>query len=79
MIWVCYANLSLARSNDPDIPGAAITGSIARQGGGDQYSDLDVLLVARDLMAVQNARAWLPRELKVLICAFHLTDYYTVL
>ena len=30
-------------------------------------------------MAVRNVHAWLPRELKVLICAFHLTDYCTVL
>jgi hypothetical protein len=68
-----------AISSHPEIQGAAITGSIARQGGGDQYSDLDVLLVARDLMTVRNVRAWLPRELKVLICAFHLTNYCTIL
>lgn len=54
--------------NHPAIEWAAITGSVARQGD-DQYSDLDDLLVARDVMAVRNVRAWLPLELKVLICA----------
>jgi hypothetical protein len=68
-----------AIGNHPDIPRAAITGSVARPGGEDQYSDLDVLLVARDLEAVRDVRAWLPAELNVLICAFHLTNYSTVL
>jgi len=62
-----------------EIPRAAITGSAARQDGEDRYSDLDVLLVAHDLIAVRNVRAWLPPELSILICAFHLTHYCTVL
>ena len=68
-----------AIGNHPDIPRAAITGSVARPGGEDQYSDLDVLLVARDLAAVRDVRTWFPAELVVLICAFHLTHYCTVL
>lgn len=67
-----------AISNHPAIQWASITGSVARHGE-DQYSDLDVLLVARDVMAVRNVRAWLPPALKVLICATHLTNYCTIL
>lgn len=68
-----------AISNHPDIQRAAITGSLAREGGGDQHSDLDVLLITRDLMAVRDVRAWLPSELSILVCALHLANYCTVL
>ncbi len=65
--------------NHSEIPWAAITGSLARPDGGDEYSDLDALLVARDITAVRDVRAWLPPERKILLCAFHLTNYCTVL
>jgi hypothetical protein len=65
--------------NHPAILRAAITGSHARQNGEDQHSDLDVLLVARDLDAVRQVGKWVPQDWNVLICAFHLTHYCTVL
>jgi hypothetical protein len=45
--------------------------------GADRFSDLDALLVARDMKAVSDVRAWLPEH--VLICTFHLSNYCTVL
>src|ERR1039457_2865708 len=65
--------------NNPAILHAAITGSHARPSGQDQHSDLDMLLVARDLEAVRQVRAWVPQDWKILICAFHLTHYCTIL
>jgi len=62
----------------PAIINAAITGSRARRTA-DQFSDLDVLLVARDLQEVCDVRAWLPDSMEALICAFHLSHYCTVL
>lgn len=63
----------------PCIQRAAITGSLAREGGEDEYSDLDVLLITPDLAGVRDVRAWLPPEVDILISAFHLTNYCTVL
>ncbi|RMF58835.1 MAG: hypothetical protein D6743_17200 [Calditrichaeota bacterium] len=68
-----------AIKQNPEIINAAITGSLARHTGVDRFSDLDVLLVARDMKAVCDVRAWLPKATEVLICAFHLTHYCTVL
>jgi hypothetical protein len=68
-----------AVTHHPDIVHAAVTGSQARPGGVDEHSDLDLLLVARDLAAVRNVRAWLPPQLNILLCEFHLTRYCTVL
>lgn len=65
--------------NHPAILRAAITGSHARQSGEDQHSDLDVLLVALDLDAVRQLRKWVPQDWNVLICAFHLMHYCTIL
>ena len=65
--------------NHPGIASAAITGSAARPGGGDRYSDLDLLVVAPDADAVRDVRAWFPSSLPILICAVHLTHYCTVL
>src|SRR5262245_8810842 len=62
----------------PPIVRAALTGSFASQSN-DQHSDLDVLIVARDLKEVQNVRAWLPQREDILISAFHLTHYCTIL
>ncbi|RMD93200.1 MAG: nucleotidyltransferase domain-containing protein [Calditrichaeota bacterium] len=66
-----------AIKNHPAVVKAAITGSLARQTDADRFSDLDVLLVARDIKAVSDVRAWFPAQ--VLICAFHLSNYCTVL
>ena len=63
----------------PAIKAAAVTGSLARPTGGDRFSDLDVLLVARDFKQVSEVRVWLPDSLGVLICSFHLSHYCTVL
>jgi hypothetical protein len=65
--------------NHPAVVSAAIIGSYARQSGQDKNSDLDMLLVASSLEAVQQVRTWLPSRCNVLICAFHLTHYCTVL
>src|SRR5437016_74977 len=65
--------------NHPEILKAAITGSQARHTDIDQYSDLDLLLVARDVEAVRNVPGWFPRPGRVLICEFHLTRYCTIL
>lgn len=62
----------------PAICKAAITGSHAR-GMTDRFSDVDVLLVASDLLAVREVQSWLPATPKTLIFAFHLTHYCTVL
>ena len=51
----------------PEIPQAAITGSQARHADIDQYSDLDLLLVARDVEAVRNVPGWFPRPESILI------------
>ena len=72
------AVLDAVRSH-PAVINAAITGSHARQSGQDKNSDLDMLLVANDLEAVRQVRTWLPGRRKLLICAFHLTHYCTVL
>jgi predicted nucleotidyltransferase len=71
--------LAQAIRDQPEVVNAAITGSLARRTGVDHFSDLDVLLVARDVKAVADIRAWLPGSEHVLICAFHLSNYCTVL
>jgi len=63
----------------PLIAGAAITGSLARPGGEDPLSDLDIFLVVQDFPAVANVRGWFPPRLPILICEFHLTHYCSVL
>jgi len=67
-----------AIKDHPAIVKAAITGSRARRME-DQFSDLDVLLVARNVAAVSDVRAWLPDSVEALVCAFHLTHFCTVL
>ena len=49
-----------AIKDNPAAVKAAITGSLARRTGADRFSDLDVLLVARDINSVSDVRAWLP-------------------
>jgi hypothetical protein len=68
-----------AIQSHPEILQAAITGSQARHADIDQYSDLDLLLVARDVEPVRNVRSWFPRPESILICEFHLTRYCTIL
>jgi predicted nucleotidyltransferase len=63
----------------PAILSAALTGSQARPAAADQFSDLDVLLVARDVKAVSDVRSWLRGAEHILICANHLSNYCTVL
>src|SRR5262245_27673783 len=65
--------------NHPDIACAAITGSLARRTAIDRFSDMDVLLVVRDVTAIANVKSWLPDAERIIICAFHLTNYCTVL
>ena len=65
--------------NHPDIVSAAITGSLARPNGADAFSDLDALLIARDVKAVRDIRSWLPPAEQVLLCAWHLSRYCSVL
>ena len=67
-----------AIAGHPEILHAAITGSLARHQE-DCFSDLDALLVARNLSAVQDVRAWFPETRSILICAFHLQHYCTIL
>ncbi|MDR3702587.1 MAG: nucleotidyltransferase domain-containing protein [Candidatus Sulfopaludibacter sp.] len=67
-----------AIAGHPEILQAAITGSLARQEE-DRFSDLDLLLVARDARAVRDVRAWFPVSLSILVCAFHLEHYGTIL
>ena len=68
-----------AVKHHPAILNAAFTGSQARPTGADHFSDLDVLLVTRDVKAVRDVRSWLPGQGHVLSCAFHLSNYCTVL
>jgi predicted nucleotidyltransferase len=68
-----------AIKNHPEVAKAAITGSRARRAGTDRFSDLDVLLVVRDIRTVSDVRLWLPESEHILICAFHLSNYCTVL
>jgi hypothetical protein len=68
-----------AVGDHPEILQAAVTGSQARRAGIDRHSDLDLLLVARDAVAVRNVRAWFPQPERILICAFHLIHYCTLL
>jgi len=63
----------------PKIVNAAMTGSFARKRGNDEYSDLDLLIITRDLDEVRNVRSWLPQRDDVLISAFHFSHYCTVL
>ena len=63
----------------PQIVRAAITGSFARKRASDEYSDLDLLIVARNLDEVRSVRGWLPQRDDVLISAFHLSHYCTIL
>jgi len=67
-----------AITSHPEILHAAITGSLAR-GGEDRFSDLDLLLVARNPEAVHNVRAWFPEPRSILICALHLEHYCSIL
>jgi predicted nucleotidyltransferase len=46
-----------AIARHPEIVSAAITGSLARPGGEDRLSDLDLLPVAQDLPEVANVRS----------------------
>jgi hypothetical protein len=71
--------LLTAIQNHPAILRAAITGSQARNGAGDQFSDLDVLLIARDVGAVRQFHTWMPNGQNILICASHLSHYCTIL
>jgi hypothetical protein len=68
-----------AIKDHPEVVNAAITGSRASRAGTDRFSDLDVLLVVRDIKAVSDVRSWLPESEHILICAFHLSNYCTVL
>jgi hypothetical protein len=70
--------LTRAIKEHPAIVSAAITGSHARQAT-DRFSDLDILVVTRDLQGVCDVRAWFPSSLEVLLCAFHLSRYCSVL
>src|SRR5579864_5748581 len=68
-----------AIQDHPEVLNAAITGSMARGTDVDRFSDLDLLLVARDTKPVSDVRAWFPQPEHVLICALHLSHYCTVL
>src|SRR5262245_52335739 len=63
----------------PDIACAAITGSQARRNAADRFSDVDVLLVVRDVTAIANVNSWFPDSDRILLCTFHLSNYCTVL
>ena len=63
----------------PEIQAAALTGSRARAGGSDEYSDVDMFLVARNVEAVRRVREWLPSPEKILLCDFHQQRYCSVL
>ena len=58
---------------------AAITGSLANEQGGDEHSDLDLLIVASAVEAVRDVRSWLPHSERIAIAAVHLRRYYSVL
>ena len=64
---------------NPEIVAAAVTGSRARPSAADQYSDWDILVIARDVRLVRDVRCWLPPEPRILLCAFHLTNYCSIL
>jgi len=68
-----------AIKDHPDIASAAITGSLARRIAIDQFSDMDVLLVVRDVTAIAKVNSWLPNSERIVINAFHLSNYCTVL
>jgi len=57
----------------PEILQAAITGSLARPAAIDQYSDLDLLLVARDVETVRNGRRP-ARALFIWACCSHRSE-----
>lgn len=71
--------LLLTIRNHPAIVEAAIVGSVAGRTYVDQFSDLDILLIADDIEAVSDVRRWLPASMRPLICATHLSRYCTVL
>ena len=45
----------------------------------DQFSDMDVLLVVRDVTSIAKVNSWLPNSERIVINAFHLSNYCTVL
>jgi len=57
----------------PEILQAAITGSLARPAAIDQYSDLDLLLFARDVETVRNGRRP-ARALFIWACCSHRSE-----
>ena len=61
------------------IASAAITGSLASEYGGDQHSDLDLLIVTDQVEAVRDVRSWLPEPNRIVIAAVHLVRYCSVL
>ena len=67
-----------AITDHPIILKAAITGSHARRTA-DQFSDLDMLLVASEDLDASGVRTLLSGVVAPLMCAFHLTHYCTVL
>ena len=73
------AALVAAIQAHPEIPYAAITGSQAAGHRVDIFSDLDLLVVARDTEAVRDVHAWWPQPETILLCAFHLDHYCTLL
>ena len=72
-------SLIQAIKDHPAITNAAITGSLARRMAIDQFSDTDILLVVQDMTAIATVQAWLPDSQRILICAFHLSNYCSVL
>jgi predicted nucleotidyltransferase len=58
---------------------AAITGSLSRDRGGDQHSDLDLLIVADAVESVRDVRSWVPEPDRIAIAAVHLVHYFSVL
>ena len=68
-----------AIQNHSEIACAAITGSLASKQGGDQHSDLDLLIVASYVEAVRDVRSWLPHSDRIAISAVHLVRYFSVL
>jgi hypothetical protein len=77
--YVCRRAILDAIVANPGVQSAAVTGSQAREGGADGYSDLDCLLVAREPEQVRDVRSWFPRKPGVLLCEFHLARYCSVL
>jgi hypothetical protein len=74
-----YQAVLEAIQQHPAILLAAITGSQVHGTMVDQYSDLDVLLLARNLAAVRDVPSWFPNPQDILICELHLTNYCTIL